>query len=267
MAFNASTGGSGDKKKFFIIGGVAVIIVILILLLRSCGSTPASETGDGSNVLTPGEGTVSAEELEHMTPEEIQEALNQQAEAGYITISANMYPQFESGTAEGNLLIANTAPGYELTMDCESVAKAEGDEGLTFTYDGSTYTLTPDTMDALDTEDSVTVSSEDGASSIIFSADGTYTCGEASGEYVYDETAGNHYSQIVEIYIQNLDGSLGEKVYTSPVIPVGSYVHYDTLDVDLDAGTYSCVACFYNVSEDNAILGQANAQLELTVLG
>lgn len=266
MAFNTSTGG-GDKKKFFIIGGVAVIIVILILLLRSCGSTPAGETGDGSNVLTPGEGTVSAEELEHMTPEEIQGMLNQQAEAGYITISANMYPQFENGTAEGNLLIANTAPGYELTMGGESVAKAEGDEGLTFTYDGSTYTLTPDTMDALDTEDSVTVSSEDGAVSIIFSANGTYTCGEASGEYEYTETSGNHYSQIVEIYIQNLDGSLGEKIYTSPVIPVGSYVHYDTLDVDLDAGTYSCVACFYNVTDDNAILGQANAQLELTVLG
>lgn len=173
----------GTKKKVAIGAGIVAIIVLILLLLRSCGGTPVEE--NPSNTLTPGDGIISSEALEGMTQEEIQEMLNEQAAAGYITISMSPNVTFESGTAEGALQIEN------------------------------------------------------------------------------DER--NLYSQIVEIYLTTDNGELGDKIYTSPVIPVGNFVNYGTLDVDLDAGTYDCIACFYNVDEDLNMLGQANAEIRITV--
>ena len=46
---------------------------------------------------------------DNLSPEEIAERLNQKVEEGMINISMNTAPYFESGTAEGNVMIVNEA--------------------------------------------------------------------------------------------------------------------------------------------------------------
>ena len=55
-------------------------------------------------------------------------------------------------------------------------------------------------------------------------------------------------------------------IYKSGAIPVGSKIESDTLDVDLDAGTYECTAMFHNVDpETGASLGCAGAVIHITI--
>ena len=256
-----STNEKHTTRNILIIGGI-IIIVVLLLLLRSCaGSGPA----DDKHQLSAGDGIVTTEELERMTPEEIQAMLNEQAAKGYITISMNPRPTFADGTADGNLLISNAAHTYKLLMDGKNIAKAEGldDAVFEFTYDGHAYKAEAAVFNDID--GSISIKSEDGAAEIVFDADGNYTYGSKKGTYTFSYEMGNYYDQVVEIYMKKDDGTAGDLIYTSPVIPVGSYVHYDALDVDLDAGEYPCVACFYLVDADLNIIGQGNAEILITV--
>lgn len=85
--------------------------------------------------------------------------------------------------------------------------------------------------------------------------------GKSEGNVLIENDKSNLFPQVVELYRQDTN----ELIYTSPVIPVGSYVHYDKLAVDLDAGEYPCLACFYNVDGDLNVVGQGNAEILLTV--
>ncbi len=59
----------------------------------------------------------------------------------------------------------------------------------------------------------------------------------------------------------------GEKIYETGAIPPGSYVAEAPLDVKLEAGVYPCTAMFYAYrEEDEAYVGQAAAELKLTLL-
>ena len=49
-------------------------------------------------------------------------------------------------------------------------------------------------------------------------------------------------------------------------IPVGSKIAADTLDVDLEAGTYDCTAMFHSLDPDTGtILGSAGANITITI--
>ena len=72
----------------------------------------------------------------------------------------------------------------------------------------------------------------------------------------------NRYPQQVVITREDT----GETIYTSNAIPVGSKIAADTLDVDLEAGTYDCTAMFHSLDPDTgAVLGSAGANITITI--
>ena len=95
---------------------------------------------------------------------------------------------------------------------------------------------------------------------ISMNMDPVFASGTAAGNLNITNSETNRYPQIVEIYY-------GEQcVYRSGLIPVGKYVNNDTLDADLDAGDYPCIAYFHNVDPDTgADLGQAGAEITLHI--
>lgn len=269
-----------SKKPVVIAGTVTAIVIIILLLLRSCGTGTPGPGPSPTHNLNPGGGTVSTEDLDKKTPEEIQEELNRAAAKGYITISMNSKPVFETGTSEGNLAIVNSVNVWELKLDDSEVMTVEGnDTKFELTIGAHTYEFPTDELDFIHEDKDMTFDSTDGKAKLSFRkivADGnaTYTYSTTEGEsgtYQYTHEPGNYYSQVVEIYLTKEDGSQGERIYTSPVIPVGNYVHTDRLAVDLDAGEYHCLACFYNVVVDDngnvTPVGQGNAEILLTVEG
>ena len=89
-----------------------------------------------------------------------------------------------------------------------------------------------------------------------------FASGTAKGNLLIVNSERNNYPQIV--YIVRKD--TGEEIYRSGGIPIGSKIEYASLDVDLDAGAYDCVAYFNNVDpETSAILGTAGAEITITV--
>ena len=138
---NSANNDNKNKKRVAVGAGIVAIIILILLLLRSCGGGPTDPIQDDPDTLNPGGGTVTSEALDTMTQEEIQAMLNEQAEKGYITISMNPTPEFETGTSKGNLLISNVH-GYALTMDGQDMDAKDGDTEteLEFTFDGHDLT-------------------------------------------------------------------------------------------------------------------------------
>ncbi len=86
--------------------------------------------------------------------------------------------------------------------------------------------------------------------------------GTSEGNLLIVNSAKNNYPQVV--YIVRKDTK--EEIYRSGGIPVGSKVEKAKLAVDLDAGTYECVAYFNNVDmETGDFLGTAGAEIVVTV--
>ena len=86
--------------------------------------------------------------------------------------------------------------------------------------------------------------------------------GTSAGNLMIVNESINRYPQVVEI----TRSDTGEMIYKSGAIPVGSKIESDTLDVDLEAGTYECTAMFHNVDpETGASLGCAGAVIHITV--
>lgn len=86
--------------------------------------------------------------------------------------------------------------------------------------------------------------------------------GTSEGNLLIMNNEINNYPQRVTI-IRN---DTGEQIYQTKAIPVGSKIETDKLDVDLDAGTYDCVAYFENLDpETGDALGKAGANITITI--
>lgn len=81
---------------------VLILICIIVCIIAFCGRNNNADAG-GFKV----DDNVVMGDRETKSQEEIQDELNKQVEEGMINISMNTYPEFESGTASGNLLITN----------------------------------------------------------------------------------------------------------------------------------------------------------------
>ena len=104
---------------------------------------------------------------------------------------------------------------------------------------------------------------EEGMINISMNTSPSFADGTAAGNLMIVNEGANRYPQVVEI-IRN---DTGETIYKSGAIPVGSKIESDTLDVDLDKGTYECTAMFHSVDpETGASLGCAGAVITVTVL-
>ena len=104
---------------------------------------------------------------------------------------------------------------------------------------------------------------EEGMINISMSTAPVFETGTSEGNLLIVNGERNNYPQVV--YIIRKD--TGEEIYRSGGIPVGSKIERARLSVDLDAGTYECMAYFNNVDpETGAVLGTAGAEIVVTVL-
>lgn len=71
----------------------------------------------------------------------------------------------------------------------------------------------------------------------------------------------NRYPFYFDVYVSKT----GEKVYSSPVIPVGSYVNKITLDKDLSAGVYEMETVYTIVDEANDYEEVSSVSFAITV--
>ena len=65
----------------------------------------------------------------------------------------------------------------------------------------------------------------------------------------------------VEIWLDDT----GQKIYETGAIPPGNYVESAPLNVELPPGEYRCTARFYTYKEDESLIGQASARLQLVL--
>ena len=97
------------RRLVFAIAVGVIVFFAMLLTMRSCSSKRSSPDNDMNNA--PGiVWDANAEEggLAHRSEEEIRAELNEKVAQGMINISMNTSPVFESGSAEGNLLIVNS---------------------------------------------------------------------------------------------------------------------------------------------------------------
>ena len=103
---------------------------------------------------------------------------------------------------------------------------------------------------------------EEGMINISMNTSPTFKDGTSEGNLMIVNEGINRYPQMVEITCNDT----GETIYKSGAIPVGSKIESDTLDVDLDAGTYECTAMFHNLDPETGVsLGCAGAIIHITV--
>jgi hypothetical protein len=88
----------------------------------------------------------------------------------------------------------------------------------------------------------------------------------ADGESI----SGDAYVENVEantnsVYFDILLADTEEKIYSSPVIPVGSYLKNIQLDKNLPDGTYDCVIVYSLIDEEQNVLSEVRLTLEINV--
>ena len=97
------------RKRTVIVTIVAVICITVLsgIFLTRCSKGQSTESASQTTGIV---WDANAEEggLAHRSEEEIRAELNEKVAQGMINISMNTSPVFESGTAEGNLLIVNS---------------------------------------------------------------------------------------------------------------------------------------------------------------
>lgn len=109
---NKEKGTNNEKGSKRVIIILIAVIILLLLLFGAFVIWMMGDTGEDGTWTPPTFDLTEDEnaeegEREKLSPEEIQEQLNQMVLDGMVTISMNPAPTFETGDAEGNLLIYN----------------------------------------------------------------------------------------------------------------------------------------------------------------
>lgn len=120
--------------------------------------------------------------------------------------------------------------------------------------------LTPEELEKIQKEidDKVAL----GLMNVSMACNPTFETGSSAGWVKIWNAPQNHYPQVVKI----VRSDTGELIYTSGVVPVGSRIDTDTLDVPLPAGSYGCVAYFYPIDPDTGKeIGCIGAKIVVTV--
>lgn len=118
-----------------------------------------------------------------------------------------------------------------------------------------------------------TIITEDNVQEVIQSlntpnTDATYTV-TMTNEWVFEDgtaAAENFYVKNTEnnkrtVYFDLQLADTGEKIYSSPYIPVGEEMRTMTLDKDLDAGDYKVIMTYYLVDENYVELTTVSVQV------
>ena len=78
--------------------------------------------------------------------------------------------------------------------------------------------------------------------------------------YVENVVANTH-----DVYFDILLSDTKERIYASPVLPIGSHLEAITLDKDLDAGTYDCILEYHLVDDEQNTISTVSFTLTIIV--
>ena len=86
--------------------------------------------------------------------------------------------------------------------------------------------------------------------------------GSSASENAYVE---NSISNTNDVYFDITLADTEEKIYSSPVIPIGSHLENITLDKKLEKGSYDCVVTYTLVDEEQKPLSTVRVSLTINV--
>ena len=105
---------------------------------------------------------------------------------------------------------------------------------------------------------------QEGMITMSMNTDPIFESGTAKGNLLIENDTSNNYPIMVEIKTK----TDGKTIYKSGLIPIGKFVNYARLSMNLEKGDYPCVAYFNNIeSETGTILGTGGAEITIHVLG
>ncbi len=125
--------------------------------------------------------------------------------------------------------------------------------------------VTPDNVE--ETAQQMEEAAEDyvapGYYTVTMNYDWTFESGTAVSEDAYVENVTENTNDIYfDVYLEDDPDTV---IYSSPIIPLGSYINTVALDEDLDAGTYDCVCEYHLVDEDQNTLSTVSVSVTITV--
>lgn len=86
--------------------------------------------------------------------------------------------------------------------------------------------------------------------------------GSSEGQLRIENSAGNHYRMVVEMYLNET----GEMIYQSGGIKPGYFLEKDRLDVVLEKGDYPVTVHFKAYDDNDNYVGEANAETVVKIL-
>ena len=105
---------------------------------------------------------------------------------------------------------------------------------------------------------------EEGMFNISIASTVEFADGASPGELRIENVPNNNY--LMRVVINRADN--GQKLYETDIIEPNHHIQQDTLDVDLPAGTYECLATFTALDpESEEERGEVAAQMTINVLG
>lgn len=102
----------------------------------------------------------------------------------------------------------------------------------------------------------------DGVYQVTMNSTWHFDDGTASSDNAYVENAEVNENPV---YFDLTRSDTNEKIYESPIIPVGSHLDKITLDSELEAGTYECVMTYYLVNEDEDIISTVRVSVNIVI--
>lgn len=102
----------------------------------------------------------------------------------------------------------------------------------------------------------------DGVYQVTMNSTWHFEDGTASSDNAYVENAKANKNPV---YFDLTRSDTNEKIYESPIIPVGSHLEEITLDSKLKAGTYDCVMTYYLVDDEEEIVSTVKVSVEIVI--
>jgi hypothetical protein len=141
------------------------------------------------------------------------------------------------------------------------VLLARGKEGATETNKRNVV-VTPDNVEEVIQQLSDDERVAPGSYEVTMNTTWNFKNASSASDNAYVE---NSTSNTNDVYFDITLANTEEKIYSSPVLPVGSHLENITLDKALDDGTYDCVITYTLVDDEQNALSSVRVSMKIVV--